>query len=196
MKTPRIIAIAAVLAAAVGLAAMAAAGGWTDHGAAAGARTTARLSFAWFITAWSASSVAKLWPGGWRTVLLRRRRAVGLGFAASHLVHAVFFASAILVFDMPTRPVLLIGGGLGYAFILAMAATSNDASVRALGPKGWKLLHSIGGWYIAFIFASSYLSRLFGDRPLVGAYGVGLLTLAIGLRMAAFAKGRARLQTA
>lgn len=196
MKTPQIVAIAAVLAAAVGLTAMLAAGGWTDHGAAAGARMTARYSFAWFIAAWSASSLARVWPGGWRTLLLRRRRAVGLGFAASHIVHAGFFATAILVFGKPTGPVLLIGGGLGYVFILAMAATSNDASVRALGPKGWKLLHSVGGWYIAAIFANSYLYRLFGDKPLVGAYGVGLLTLALGLRIAAFAKGRARLQAA
>ena len=196
MRTPVIVALAAAATLALGLTAMALGGGWSADGAGAGTRITARWSFAWFITAWSASSIAALWPGGWRTTLLRRRRAVGLGFAAGHFVHAGFFLTAIFVFAAERSLVTFIGGGLGYAFIAAMAATSNNASVRALGPKRWKLLHQVGGWYVLLIFFNSYLGRLLDDKPLVGAYGVGLIALAVGLRVAAFAKGRARLQAA
>lgn len=196
MRTPVIVAGAAVATALIGLGAMALSGGLDQEGARAGASLTARWSFLWFVTAWSASSIAKLWPGGWRTMLLRRRRAVGLGFAAGHFVHAGFFLTAIFVFGAERNIVTFVGGGLGYAFIAAMAATSNDAAVRAMGPKGWKLLHQVGGGYVAFIFFASYLGRLIGEKPLVGAFGVGLLTLAVALRIAAFVKGRARLQAA
>jgi sulfoxide reductase heme-binding subunit YedZ len=196
MRTPVIVGLAAAGCLALGLANAGLQGGWNQDGVLAGTRITSRWAFAWFITAWSASSIAALWPGGWRTTLLRRRRAVGLGFAAGHFIHAGFFLTAIFVFDAERNIVTFIGGGLGYAFIAAMALTSNNTAVRALGPKRWKLLHQIGGWYVLLIFLNSYLGRLLGDHPLVGAYGVGLIALAIGLRIAAFAKGRARLQAA
>ena len=106
------------------------------------------------------------------------------------------FVFAALSFGAERSMVTFIFGGLGYVLIAAMAATSNDTAVRALGPRRWKLLHSVGGWYVAFIFANSYVGRLLGEKPLVGAFGVTLLVLAIGLRIAAFAKGRARLQAA
>ena len=151
MKTPHIVIGTAIAATLIGVGAMALAG-VDQEGARAAASLTARWAFVWFITAWSASSVAKLWPGGWRAALLRRRRAVGLGFAANHFVH------------------------LGFVF----AALSFGAE-RSM---------------VTFIFANSYVGRLLGEKPLVGAFGVTLLVVAIGLRIAAFAKGRARLQAA
>ncbi len=195
MKTPVIVGMAAAATLLLGLANLSLSGGWSEEGLLAGSRITARWAFAWFIVAWSASSVARLWPGGWRAVLLRRRRAVGLGFAAGHFVHAGFFIAAMAM-GTERSLVTIVGGGLGYAFIAAMTVTSNDASVRAMGPKAWKLLHQVGGWYVLVIFLNSYLGRLLGEKPLVGLYGVGLIALAIALRIAAFAKGRARLQAA
>jgi len=171
------------------------AGGFTHDGMLQGVRLTARWSFAWFIAAWSASSLANLWPGGWRSLLLKRRRAVGLGFAFSHFVHAGFFLVAILVFGVKVPPPILIGGALGYAVVVAMAATSNNASVKLLG-KGWKALHSFGGAYIALIFFISYLGRLMNGKPIVGAYGVVLISLALILRVAVFARNRVALQAA
>lgn len=195
MKTPVIVASAAAAALLIGLAAMMLAGGFTHDGILQGVRLTARWSFIWFIAAWSASSLANLWPGGWRTTLLRRRRAVGLGFAFSHFVHAGFFLAAIFLFGVKVPSPILVGGAIGYAVVIAMAATSNNASVRALG-AGWKVLHSFGGVYIALVFLVSYFGRLTHGKPVVGAYGVALIALAIVLRVAAFAKDRAELQAA
>ena len=193
MKTHYFVASAAVAALLIGLTASALGG---LHGAQDGAAVTARWAFVWFITAWSASSLARLWPGGWRTALLRRRRAIGLGFAASHFVH-LGFVIAPLSAGAERSMITFVFGGAAYVLIAAMAATSNNVSVKAMGPKAWKLLHSIGGWYVAFIFANSYVGRLFSDdKMLIGAFGTGLLALAIGLRIAAFAKGRMRLQAA
>ena len=190
MKTHHIVIGAAMAAAAVGFAAMAA------DGVQYGAALTARFAFLWFIAAWSASSLAQLWPGGWRTRLLRRRRAVGLSFAASHFVH-LGFVVATLSAGGERSLITFVFGGAAYGLIAAMALTSTDGARKAMGPQRWKLLHSIGGWYVAFIFANSYVGRLFSDdKMLIGAFGASLLALAIGLRIAAFAKGRMRLQAA
>lgn len=180
------------LALAIATAAYLTHGGWTYEGAAAAARLTARNSFLWFLTAWSASALARLWPGGWRTALLRRRRSVGLGFAASHTVHLAALLIALFVFDHGTKLVTVVGGGIGYLFVFAMAVTSNDASVRRLGPRRWRLLHATGGYVIAAIFAFSYLGRIKVD-PWLGVPMVALITLAAMLRILAWAgKGKAR----
>ncbi|MFA6112742.1 MAG: hypothetical protein WC729_02090 [Sphingomonas sp.] len=166
-------------------------GGWTYEGAAAAARLTARASFLWFVTAWSASALARLWPGGWRTILLRRRRSVGLAFAATHTVHLVALLTAIFVFDHGTKMVTVIGGGIGYLFVFAMAITSNDASVRRLGPRRWRLLHATGGYVIAGIFAFSYLGRV-PANPALGVPMLSLIGLVALLRVLAWARRRRR----
>jgi methionine sulfoxide reductase heme-binding subunit len=100
-------------------------GGWSIDGALAATRITARFSFVWFIAAWSVSALAFHWPGGWRTALLRRRRAVGLGFAAAHGVHLVALSLALGYFGHVSSALAIYGGGFCYAVIFAMAATSN-----------------------------------------------------------------------
>lgn len=180
-----------MLALAIAAGAGVAHGGWTFDGAAAAARLTARISFLWFLAAWSASALARLWPGGWRGALLRRRRSVGLAFAASHTVHLTALLMAIFVFDHGTRLVSIVGGGIGYLFVFAMAATSNDAAVRRLGPRRWRLLHATGGYVIAGIFAFSYLGRV-PTNPALGVSMVALIVLAALLRIAAWSRRRNR----
>jgi sulfoxide reductase heme-binding subunit YedZ len=189
------IAIATGLALAIVTGAYLAHGGWTYEGAAAAARLTARDSFLWFLIAWSASAMARLWPGGWRAALLRRRRSVGLGFAASHTVHLGALLIAILVFDHGTTLVTLVGGGIGYLFVFAMAVTSNDAAVRRLGPPRWRLLHATGGYVIAGIFAFSYLGRV-PANPVLAVPMLTLIGLAATLRILAWMRKRAGMRVA
>jgi len=186
---------AALAALAIGVGGMALQGGWTEEGALAGTRLTARWAFPWFIAAFAASSLASLWPGGWRTALLRRRRAVGLAFAANHGVHLGFILLAALVFGHSLSPVAVIGGGLTYVFIGLMALTSNDASVRLLGRGGWKLLHNTGGWLVLLIFTNSYVGRL-GEKPWLAVPALTLVAAAVLLRAASFARRRLRAQAA
>ncbi len=189
ISTPAVIALAALGALSVGLAGYALEGGWSADGAASGARVTARFGLPWFVAAWSASALARLWPGGWRTIALRRRRAIGLGFAAAHLVHFAALLIATLVFSQPSALEKVIGGGVGYAFVVAMALTSNDQSVRLLGARNWKLLHATGGYVIAFIFAVAYFGRL-ETAPWLAIGALMLLGGAASLRLAAWAKRR------
>lgn len=194
IPTWTIVSGAALVAAALGVGFLQAGGGWTHEGALAGAAITARWAFPFFILAWSASSLAKLWPGGWRTALLRRRRAVGLAFAANHFVHLGFVAAAISFGE--TRPlfVYLLGGG-AYVMIALMALTSNDAAQRWMGRGRWKLMHTIGGWWVLIIFTNSYVGRLM-EKPAIAGPAVALIALALGLRIAAALKGRMRAQAA
>ncbi|WP_296600605.1 hypothetical protein [Phenylobacterium sp.] len=197
MRTPTwtIVLGAALAALILGLAFMQAFGGWTRDGVLAGAAITARWAFPWFIAAWSASSLAKLWPGGWRTALLRRRRAVGLAFAANHFVHLGFVVAAVSQFG-ETRPLFVyLAGGGAYLMIAAMALTSNDAAQRWMGPKGWRLLHAMGGWWVLIIFANSYVARLMA-KPAIAGPAVVLIVAALGLRIAAAVKGRSQAQAA
>lgn len=189
IPTQAIVLSAAALALFLGGGAMALGGGWTEAGVLEGVRITARWAFPWFIAAWSASSVASLWPGGWRTGLLRRRRALGLAFAANHFVHLGFIILAATRFGVALNPVSLIGGGTAYVLIAAMAVTSNDAAIHWMGRARWKWLHATGGWAVFLIFTNSYVGRL-GEKPWLAVPALGLIGLALALRVTAMIRRR------
>lgn len=148
-------------------------------------RSTARSSVLLFVLAFGASSLRTLWRKPASAWLLANRRYVGVSYAASHILHAVALvglAGVSAKFVEGLGAVTLVGGGVAYGFTVAMAATSNDAAVAALGRPRWRLLHLIGGWYIWGIFAQSYLPRAI-EMP--SYWPAGVLVLAIpGLRIA------------
>ena len=75
-------------------------------------------------------------------------------------------------------PSTVYGGGVGYLLLAAMAATSNDASQRALGAN-WRRLHTVGIYALWIIFAASYLPVV-AASPLSAVLGTALLaTLAL-----------------
>jgi methionine sulfoxide reductase heme-binding subunit len=166
-------------------------GGWSLDGASAATRITARVSFVWFIVAWSASALAFHWRGGWRTALLQRRRAVGLGFAAAHGVHLVALTVYLGYFKHESSLVTILGGGLCYLGIFAMAATSNTWGIKRLGPKNWKHLHVIAGGFAALVFTNSYIGRL-ESQPILASWALSLLALAFALQVSKFLQMRGR----
>jgi methionine sulfoxide reductase heme-binding subunit len=159
------------------------------------ARYTARVSFPLFILVYCASSLVRLWPSRLWKAVLRRRRQWGLGFALAHTVHLAALAwFNIAVRSMPAAATLL-GGGLAYGLMFAMAATSNDASQRALG-EWWKRLHTLGIHWIWFIFAFSYFGRMLdtndAQRMTTGLILFPVCIAALGLRIAAALSARRR----
>ena len=112
-------------------------------------RFTARSSLLLFCLAFSAAALARLRSKGWTRWQRRNRRYLGLSFAASHAIHAV----AIVVFAkmdpagfaQATSPASYIFGGIGYAVILAMSATSLDRTAALIGPRAWRTLQLVGG---------------------------------------------------
>jgi DMSO/TMAO reductase YedYZ heme-binding membrane subunit len=154
------------------------------------ARWTARIGLPIFLIAYLASSLRRLWPGDLTRALWRDRRWWGLGFAACHTVHLYALVRALEASgEVPTIGTL-IPGGLAYAMIFAMALTSNDAAMRALG-KNWKRLHKAGIHYVWLVFTLAYAGRLADPATVPEAiYGTGLCLAAGAIRFAAWRKGR------
>ena len=159
--------------------------GLTLEGWSAAARRTARLSFLIFLVVYLARPWVTLAPGSISRWCLRQRRSLGLGFATAHGFHFVMLAAVgVAKHAWPALPTLLFGG-FGYVVVVAMAATSSDAAVRALGASRWKRLHRFGIHYLWLIFTLSYLTRATSNPRFFGP----LLLLALGaalLRVAAF----------
>ena len=148
-------------------------------------RFTARTSLLLFCLAFSAAAIAHLWPNPWTRWQRRNRRQLGVTFAASHGLHAIAIAAFAVVdpigFAKATSLASYVFGGIGYAFIIAMAATSFDRSAAWLGPRAWRALHLVGGYYLLLQFTVSFGKRI----PEMPLYALFLIPLALvfALRM-------------
>jgi hypothetical protein len=127
-------------------------------------RATARTSLLLFALAFTAGALAKLAPGGVTHWQRRNRRYLGVSFAASHLIHLLALIALAQVdaalFWTLTNPMTVALAGTAYVLLAAMTATSFDRTAAWLGPRKWRLLHLIGGWYIWISFAIAVGKRL------------------------------------
>jgi DMSO/TMAO reductase YedYZ heme-binding membrane subunit len=155
-------------------------------------RFTARTSLLFFCLAFSAAALARLWPNAWTRWQRRNRRTLGVTFAASHAIHAVAIACFAMMdptgYAAATSAASYVFGGIGYAFIIAMAATSFDRTAAAIGPRAWRILHLTGGYYLLFQFMVAFGKRI-PDMPLYGLFLIPLLTV-MALRLIAMASAR------
>jgi DMSO/TMAO reductase YedYZ heme-binding membrane subunit len=147
------------------------------------ARYTARFSFPILLVTFVASSWHRLAPSAASRFVLLRRRALGLAFATAHTIHLGALVTFNVMAGQVPNPTSLIGGGGAYLLMFAMAATSNDASVRRLG-RNWVRLHKLGIYWLWFVFTISYGGRALGGK-LEFAPFVVLLLGGLGLRIAA-----------
>ena len=149
--------------------------GATPEGFGMATGLTAVTSTVLFLAAFTASALHAFLPGAATRWVLRNRRYLGVSLAVSHTFHAFSFLNVIRVTGAVPAVGTIIGGGLGYAFLYAMTATSFDRTAARLGPRWWKRLHRTGLYYLWFIFALT----LFGDgHP--GPRQLFFLTLLMG----------------
>lgn len=154
-------------------------------------RLTARTSLVLFLLAFTAAALGRACQNPWTRWQLRNRRQFGLGFAVSHLLHALAIVALAV-----TDPVLfaalggssmLVAGGSAYLIILAMAATSFDRTAALIGPAAWHRLHLFGAWYLWLSFMFTFGKRAVLDVaywPFIAALlGAGAVRLV-------FARGR------
>jgi methionine sulfoxide reductase heme-binding subunit len=174
--------------------------GQTVDAAQAMVRFTARISLFVFSLIFAASSLHKFFRNQYTTELLRNRRQWGISLAYSHTIHLLAIIIFFRLSGNPPPVLSLIFGGLGYVLLYAMAATSNDWSVKKLGAKNWQRLHKIGSSYLWFIFFLTYLKRLLPasvDAPKPGGtkaeFVVGFLVLLglLALRIAVIVSTKA-----
>ena len=144
------------------------------------ARHTARISFAYFLLSFSASSLHYFFSNTLTKFIRHQRRYIGLSFALAHTIHLVALTSFFIVMEENPGIVTLIGGGLGYVLVYAMALTSNDNAVKKLGLKRWKQIHWFGANYIAVIFAFTYVGKLLDGQPNGSDYDYLTFSLIVG----------------
>ena len=158
------------------------------------ARYTARISFLLFLCVYCMGPAYRLTHAQALRGPLRNRRDWGLCFAMAHGVHLAALVTFLAVSGKPASPVTLVLGGFGYAVLLALVLTSNDAAMKRLGAQ-WKRLHRFGIHYLWLIFTLTYLGRVTGPQP--SQSGKVLLAFALAaaaLRLAAFLNGRRQIQ--
>jgi DMSO/TMAO reductase YedYZ heme-binding membrane subunit len=155
-------------------------------------RFTARTSLLFFCLAFGASALARLWPNAFTRWQRRNRRYLGVTFAASHGIHAVAIAAFAAMdpvgYGAATSLASYLFGGIGYAVIIAMTATSFDRTAKALGAIAWRRLHLIGGYYLLFQFTVSFGKRI-PDMPLYALFLIPLVAV-FALRMISMAAER------
>jgi methionine sulfoxide reductase heme-binding subunit len=155
-------------------------------------RFTARTSLLFFCLAFGAAALARLWPNAFTRWQRRNRRTLGVTFAASHGIHAIAIAAFAVMdpagYAAATSLTSYIFGGIGYAVIIAMTATSFDRSAKALGASAWRRLHLIGGYYLLFQFTVSFGKRI-PDMPLYALFLIPLVAV-FALRMISMASAR------
>lgn len=176
--------------------------GISEQGWQLAARYTVRVSFPLFLLTYLARPLTTFWRSNATRWMLRNRRYLGLSFALAHTIHLGALSSYFVFIEQSPDVATLVGGGLAYALMFLMAATSNDQSVRAMGAN-WGRLHTIGLHYLWLIFLVTYLGRLSGGEGgnqtdalfMVGIVGSGLTFSALALRLAAAWKSRSRRAT-
>ena len=145
-------------------------------------RSTARTSLILFAMAFAASALVELAPSGFTRWQRRNRRYLGVSFAVSHGIHLVALIALAQtdaeLFWALTNPANIVLAGAAYVLLAAMTATSFDRTAAWLGPRKWRLLHLVGGWYIWISFAVAVGKRL-PQGPIYWAMMALVLAVAI-----------------
>jgi hypothetical protein len=156
-------------------------GGVTEVSLLVSIRATALTSFVLFLSAFLASSARTVWKTPLTGWLIRNRRYLGVSFAASHTFHLGAIASHSVLTGQTPNPVTTVAGGLAYAFIAAMVATSFDRTAAWLGPARWRRLHVTGMYYVWFIFTYTYIGS--SSRSRASGFLAVVLVLALLARL-------------
>lgn len=159
--------------------------GFTEEGIRLIIRWTARLSVSSFALAFAGSAIHKLVQTSFSFWIFRNRKFFGISFAVLHLTH-LFALIALQNFFHPVfvkaAVFSLVAGGGAYLFLILMLLTSFERYRELLTFKQWKLLHTVGGYWIFVVFFSSYFKRVWsGDLSYLPL--LSLLIIVLGLRI-------------
>ena len=144
-------------------------------------RFTARTSCILFLLAFTASALHRIKSSPLTNWLLSNRRYLGLSMAISHAFHAVAIAGVAIL----TSENMVQGNhdaSLGYLFIILMTLTSFPQPKAILGKRNWRILHTVGMYYLWLSFLVAFGTRLH-ESWLIYFPFVSMLLLAIILRL-------------
>lgn len=136
--------------------------GFTESATRLNVRLSARFSFLSFCIAFAASSVQYFTRNEFGFWMLANRKFFGVSFGIIHLIHlsllGLLQTSFYPVFDEKGM-ITLLGGGTAYLFVVVMLITSFESIKKKMSFKIWKFVHTVGMYWIAVVFLTSYGSR-------------------------------------
>ncbi|MEM7759473.1 MAG: hypothetical protein AAF298_15305 [Cyanobacteria bacterium P01_A01_bin.40] len=143
-------------------------------------RFTARTSCLLFLLAFTASSLRRLQSTPLTNWLVTNRRYLGLSMAISHGFHALAIAGvAISTSENMVKD--NHHANLGYVFLILMTITSFKRPAAILGGRNWRILHTVGMYYLWLSFLVGFSTRL-SESWLIYTPFTSVLLLAIVLR--------------
>jgi len=145
-----------------------------------------RCALPLFVVAFTASSLASLWPGPLTRWLLSNRRYIGLAFAFGMAWHFSFVGYSILLFGNQLNARATALDLTGFVFLLMMTLTSFRFGARHLTAANWRRLHKTGVYVIWFLATYIYLGNVRGGGDTLHYAGLGVLLAAGLLRAAAW----------
>ena len=158
----------------------------TEAGLRIALHVTARITFAFFVCAFTGNALRDLWPGKLSVWLSRNRDWFLVAMAVSHTFHlAAIIAFFQVVGWSKLHLVTLLGGGLVYLLIYALAATAIKRLRR--GGHGFVAgsprLEAAALYLIWLIFALAFVPRIVSGWPVYSSLAVAALA-ALVIRIA------------
>jgi methionine sulfoxide reductase heme-binding subunit len=151
-----------------------------------------RCALPWFVVAFTASSLATLWPSRTTRWLLSNRRYIGLTFAVGMAWHLSFVAYSFWLFGNRLNATATALDVIGLTFLVLMTLTSFRWSARRLSAANWRRLHKTGAYVIWLLATDIYLGNVRGGADLLHLTGLAVLVAAWLLRVAAWTRQRLR----
>lgn len=167
-------------------------------------RTTARVSFLWFMLAFIASPLHQVRPSCASAWLVSHRRALGVIFGLGMSIH-VGFILRLFALHAPVRPPMVTDADFligipGLVLVALLTITSIDTLKQRLGPIAWQRLHTAGIWVVWSIFFLCLIDsvgRKNTNHPVLAYYlFIGALLVGLSLRVAAARRRKAELAPA
>jgi DMSO/TMAO reductase YedYZ heme-binding membrane subunit len=142
-------------------------------------RYSAHLAFVFLLLAFSASTLKAFANNAQTRGLVRYRRQLGLGFATAHTFHLVALILFLSNLEGYSVDASVSVAGFGYVVTALLAVTSNDYSIKRLGPAKWKQLHSVGISILMLYFFVAFSGRLLANFAPIYAVYVALIATAV-----------------
>jgi methionine sulfoxide reductase heme-binding subunit len=166
----------------------------TDFSSARGMESiilrSVRCALPCFIVAFTASSLAILWPSAGTRWLLSNRRYFGLAFAFGMGWHLSFVAYSTVRFGNQLNATATSLDVIALIFLIGMTVTSFRRFARRLSLADWRRLHKAGAYLIWLLATDIYLANVRGGGDPVHNAGLTILVAAGLLRAAAWSKIR------
>jgi len=153
--------------------------GFGEEGTLLGLRLTARWSYLWFWSAYTAAAWATLFGPRLRPLAMHARD-FGLAFAAAHLVHVGLVVWLYQVAEHPPGRGSLVFFGVAVFFTYLLALLSFRWFAGRLSPRAVSVIRTVGVEYIALAFLRDFVAPPF-TVTLKYAVGYGLFLALIAL---------------